>query len=58
MQERSWSWVRALESGSLSPTQLESLQAMVDQGEVENLEDAARLLDDELAKRADRDRDL
>ena len=58
MQERGWSWVRALESGSLTPTQLESLQAMVDQGEVENLEDAARLLDYELAKRADHDRDL
>ena len=58
MQEHGWSWLRALESGSLTPTQLESLQAMVDEGEVENLDDAARLLDYELAKRADPEQDL
>jgi len=58
MQEHGWSWLRALESGSLSPHQLESLQAMVDAGEVESLGDAARLLDHELAKRADHEQDL
>ncbi len=58
MQERGWSWERALASGSLTPLQLESLQAMVDEGEVESLADAARLLDYELAKRADPEQDL
>jgi hypothetical protein len=58
MQEHGWSWVRALESGTLTPNQLESLQAMVDQGDVETLSEAARLLDYELAKRADHEQDL
>ncbi len=48
-----WSWIRALETGELSPTQLESLQAMVDDGEVESVEDAARLLDYDVADRTD-----
>jgi hypothetical protein len=58
MQEHGWSWLRALESGALTPLQLESLQAMMDAGEVESLADAARLLDYELAKRADPEQDL
>jgi hypothetical protein len=58
MQEHGWSWEGALESGSLTPNQLESLQAMVDEGEVESLADAARLLDYELKKRADPEQDL
>ena len=58
MSQHGWSWVRALESGELTPNQLEALQAMVDDGEVESLADAARLLDYELAKRADPEQDL
>ncbi len=58
MQDHGWSWVRALESGSLTPNQLEALQAMVDEGDVESLAEAARLLDYELAKRADHEQDL
>jgi hypothetical protein len=40
-----FSWVRALREGTLTETQLESLQALVDNDEAESLEDAARLLD-------------
>jgi hypothetical protein len=48
-----WSWVRALESSRLTDTQLESLQAMVDEGEVDTLAEAARLLDWDLKDRTD-----
>ena len=41
MYQQGWSWMRALESGTLSELQIESLQAMVDEGEVETLADAA-----------------
>ncbi len=58
MQEQGWSWVRALESGSLTALQLESLQALVDEGEVDNLQEAAMLMDYELRKRADHEQDL
>jgi hypothetical protein len=58
MQDRGWSWVRALESGTLTDLQRESLQAMVDEGETESLAEAARLLDYELMKRADPEQDL
>ncbi len=58
MQEQGWSWVRALESGSLTALQLESLQALVDEGEVDNLQEAAMLMDYELRKRADHEHDL
>ena len=40
-----FSWVRGYEEGSLTPMQLESLQAMVDNGEADSLLEAARLLD-------------
>jgi hypothetical protein len=45
MSENTFSWVRALREGTLTQTQLESLQALVDNDEAESLEDAARLLD-------------
>ena len=37
-----FSWIRALREGTLTQTQLESLQALVDNDEAESLEDAAR----------------
>jgi hypothetical protein len=55
MDEQTWSWVRALEEGTLTAIQLESLQAMVDDGEAESLADAARLLDLDLSHRVDRE---
>ncbi len=50
-----WSWVRALETGTLTQTQLESLQAMVDEGEVDSLQEAAHMLDHDVADRTDFD---
>ncbi len=41
----SFSWVRALREGTLTQTQLEALQALVDNDEADSLEEAARLLD-------------
>jgi hypothetical protein len=40
-----FSWVRALREGTLSQMQRESLEALVDNGEAESVEEAARLLD-------------
>jgi hypothetical protein len=45
MSEQAWSWEKALAEGSLTETQQEALQAIVDGGEAETLLDAARLLD-------------
>ncbi len=45
MAEITFSWVRALREGTLTQVQLESLQALVDNGEADSLEDAALLLD-------------
>jgi hypothetical protein len=40
-----FSWVRGLEQGTLTTMQLESLEAMIDNGEAESLREAAELLD-------------
>ncbi len=45
MPTPTFSWVRALQEGTLTETQWEVLQAMVDAGEAESLLEAARLLD-------------
>lgn len=52
MTELTWSWVKALDEGTLSETQRETLQALVDSGEAEDLLEAARLLDYEETHRA------
>lgn len=41
----SFSWVRALHEGTLTQMQLEALEALVDNGEAESMDEAARLLD-------------
>ena len=43
--EQLFSWVRALEEGTLTQTQLETLQAAIDAGDAETLLEAAQLLD-------------
>jgi hypothetical protein len=45
MSEQAFSWVRALEEGTLTETQLETLQAAVDSGDADSLLESARLLD-------------
>ena len=45
MAETPFSWVRALREGTLTQTQMESLEALVDNGEADSLEEAALLLD-------------
>lgn len=45
MAEMTFSWVRALREGTLTQTQMESLEALVDNGEADSLEEAALLLD-------------
>lgn len=40
-----FTWLRALREGTLSQMQLESLEALVDNGEADSMEEAARLLD-------------
>jgi hypothetical protein len=45
MNEPTFSWVQAYEEGTLTTMQLESLQAVVDNGEADSLLEAARLLD-------------
>jgi hypothetical protein len=52
MTEQAWSWVKAFEEGSLTEVQRETLQAVVDNGEAEDLLEAARLLDYEETHRA------
>jgi hypothetical protein len=45
MKEPTFSWIQAYEQGTLTTMQMESLQAMVDNGEADSLLDAARRLD-------------
>jgi hypothetical protein len=45
MSVPTFSWVRALEEGILTDMQLETLQAVVDNGDADTLIEAARLLD-------------
>lgn len=52
MTEQVWSWVKALDEGALTETQREALQTLVDNGEAEDLVEAARLLDYEETHRA------
>jgi hypothetical protein len=52
MTEQAWSWVKALTEGALTEMQQETLQALVDNGEAEDLAAAARLLDYEETHRA------
>jgi hypothetical protein len=52
MKEPTFSWVQAYEQGTLTTMQMESLEAMVDNGEAESLLDAARRLDFEATHHA------
>jgi hypothetical protein len=52
MTEQAWSWEKALTEGALTEMQQETLQALVDNGEAEDLAAAARLLDYEETHRA------
>ena len=52
MAEQAWSWEKALAEGALTEMQQETLQALVDNGEAEDLAGAARLLDYEETHRA------
>jgi hypothetical protein len=45
MSESTFTWVRAFEEGTLTETQMETLQAVVDNGEADTLLEAAELLD-------------
>ena len=45
MSETTFSWVRAFKAGDLTEMQMESLQAVVDNGEADSLIEAAELLD-------------
>ncbi len=47
-----FSWVKALETGTLTELQLETLQAVVDNGEADSLLEAAQLLDFEATHKA------
>ena len=40
-----FSWVRAFREGTLTQMQREALEALVDNGEADSMEEAARLLD-------------
>jgi hypothetical protein len=51
MKEAPFSWVHALDEGSLSELQLEALQAAVDSGQAESLLEAAQQLDFEATHR-------
>ena len=51
MTEEMFSWVTALEQGTLTEMQLEALQAAVDSGQADSLAEAARLLDFEATHR-------
>ncbi len=52
MSQNTFSWIKALEAGTLTELQRETLQAMVDNGQAESLLEAARLLDFEATHRA------
>jgi len=43
--DESFSWVRALREGTLTQMQREALEALVDNGEADSMDEAARLLD-------------
>ena len=43
--QQPFSWASALEDGSLTVTQMETLEAAVDSGQADSLVEAARLLD-------------
>jgi hypothetical protein len=45
MSKPAFSWVSALEEGTLTDMQMETLQAAVDNGDADTLLEAARLLD-------------
>jgi len=45
MSQQNFSWVHALEDGTLTDMQMETLQAAVDNGDADSLLEAARLLD-------------
>jgi hypothetical protein len=45
MSESTFSWVRAFKEGNLTEMQMESLQAVVDNGEADSLIEAAEILD-------------
>jgi len=45
MSETTFSWIRAFKAGDLTEMQMESLQAVVDNGEADSLLEAAELLD-------------
>lgn len=51
MSVETFSWVKALETGTLTELQLETLQAVVDNGEADSLLEAAELLDFEATHR-------
>lgn len=51
MTDDVFSWVTALEQGTLTEMQLETLQAAVDSGQADSLPEAARLLDFEATHR-------
>lgn len=52
VSEQRFSWVRALEEGTLTEMQLETLQAAVDNGDGDTLLEAAQLLDFEATHRS------
>jgi hypothetical protein len=52
MSQPTFSWVRALEEGTLTEMQIETLQATVDSDQADSLPEAARLLDYEVTHRA------
>jgi hypothetical protein len=45
MSNRVFSWVHAVEEGTLTDMQLETLQAVIDNGDADTLLEAAHLLD-------------
>ena len=55
MYEQGWSWVRALETGTLTVHQRESLEALVDDGQADSLQEAAEMMDRDFENRVDRE---
>jgi hypothetical protein len=45
MSKQAFSWVHALEEGTLTGMQMETLQAVIDNDDADTLLEAARLLD-------------
>lgn len=52
MSVDTFSWVKALATGTLTELQLETLQAAVDNGQADSLLEAAQLLDFEATHKA------